>query len=213
MPTLDLPGLTYQLKLVWADLALGREKGCEQRWSVWESQRFEGRADKPAWLKGQVCGDEGKAVRECAGASKPKSSRRLYPEDRGDLGLGGVLREMTESGWGQDRRPGLGWRRNGVTERKGWPGLTQLEERVKSKGAEGQGRPGHLRRCPAPPGGPGTWLWAVSDVRRGGAPSGLISSGGKRHFLGTLSDSACISCGPAGRHLCWTRRTTELEEG
>lgn len=154
MPNLDLPGLTYQLRLVWADLALGREKGCEQRWGVWESQRFEGRADKPVWLKGQVCGDEGKAVRECAGASKPKSSRRLYPEDRGDLGLGGVLREMTESGWGQDRRPGLGWRRNGVTERKGWPGLTQLEERVKSKGAGGAGEARSSQEMPCSSWGP-----------------------------------------------------------
>ena len=43
--------LRANLGITWADLGLGREKGCEQRWGVWESQHFEGSSDKPVWLK------------------------------------------------------------------------------------------------------------------------------------------------------------------
>lgn len=55
---------------------------------------FEGRADKPFWLKDEFvemrCGQG-----EC-GAPHPKSSRGLAPEDRGDLGWW-VLRKMMVS--------------------------------------------------------------------------------------------------------------------
>lgn len=55
---------------------------------------FEGRADKPFWLKDEfvemICGQG-----EC-GAPHPKSSRGLAPEDRGDLGWW-VLRKMMVS--------------------------------------------------------------------------------------------------------------------
>lgn len=44
--------LRASLGITWADLALGRGKGCEQRWGAWESQHFEGSSDKPVWLKG-----------------------------------------------------------------------------------------------------------------------------------------------------------------
>ena len=76
----------------------------------------------------------------------------------------------------------------------------------------GQGRSGDHWRCPAPLQcwGPGSGQCQMS---RGGSRSGLISSGGERHFLGSVSNSICISCGPAGRHLCQTRRTRDLEEG
>lgn len=54
-------------------------------------------------------------------------------------------------------------------------------------------------------------LWAVSDVRRR-PPSGLISSGGERHFLGSPSDSICISCGP-GRASVLDQKDRRLGEG
>lgn len=76
----------------------------------------------------------------------------------------------------------------------------------------GQGRSGDHWRCPAPLQcwGPGSGQCQMSG---GGSRSGLISSGGERHFLGSVSNSICISCGPAGRHLCQTRRTRDREEG
>ena len=61
---------------------------------------------------------------------------------------------MTESGWGQGRRPGLGWRRNGVTERRGWPGLTLPEERVKSKGTGVAGEARSSQEMPCSSSGP-----------------------------------------------------------
>lgn len=76
-----------------------------------------------------------------------------------------------------------------------------------------QGRSGRLsQEVPCPSWVPGTWLWAASDVRR--RPSlgpNLIRR--REEFLGFVSDSISISCGPAGRHLCQTRRTGDLEEG
>lgn len=72
---------------------------------------------------------------------------------------------------------------------------------------------GPSQEVPCPPQGPATDQALESVSCQEQAPSGLISSGGKRHFVGRLSDSICVSCGPVARHLCWTRRTRELEEG
>lgn len=154
----------------------------------WENTVLSGGADKSDWFKGQVCGEE-KAIGECEGGGQPKSSPGLYPEDRGGP------KGKTGSGWGQERNQGRG--RAG--QEKDCPAWERGREQVGPWGRGG----GHLRR-PLPLRAQGR-LWAASDVRRR-PPSGLISSGGERHFLGSLSDSVCISCGRAG-HLCWTRRT------
>ena len=59
---------------------------------------------------------------------------------------------------------------------------------------------GSSQEIPCSSSGPGTWLWAVSDVRRRHSlRHNLIKR--KKAFL-ALSDSICISCEPAGRHLC-----------
>ena len=165
------------------------------------------------------CGSKGRCVE-----MRGRPSGNVQGPQNPSPAEGFILRTEGTWGWGslkgndrvsRGRVGGLGWGGGGTESRREEAGRAShcLRKGSRARARGWQGRPGHLRRCPAPPPGPGTWLWAVSDVRRGGAPSGLISSGGKRHFLGSLSDSACISCGPAGRHLCWTRRTAELEEG
>lgn len=55
---------------------------------------------------------------------------------------------------------------------------------------------GPSQEVPCPPQGPATDQALESVSCQEQAPSGLISSGGKRHFVGRLSDSICVSCGP-----------------
>lgn len=107
--------------------------------------------------------------------------------------------------------PGLGWVSNRVTKRKGYPGLAQLERGVENRwGLWGRGGwPPREVRCPSSgPRDPDLSSVRCQEV----LPQGLIASGKMRHFLGSLSDSVCISCGPVVRHLCWTRRSRGLEE-
>lgn len=107
--------------------------------------------------------------------------------------------------------PGLAWANNGVTERKGYPGLARLEGGGENRwGLWGRGG-WPPQEVPCPSSGPRDP--DLSSVRcQEMLPQGLIASGRMRLVLGSLCDPVCISRGPVVRHLCWTRRSRGREE-
>lgn len=125
------------------------------------------------------------------GGSQPESSPGLYPEVRGGP------KGRTGSGWGKDRNLEQGGQAT-ASPRERLPRpphphpRTACREQVGPWGGGGEDAEHLMRSLPLRAQG---WLWASSDVRRR-PPSGLISSGGETRFLGSLSDSVCISWGP-----------------
>ena len=86
--------LRANLGITWADLGLGREKGCEQRWGVWESQHFEGSSDKSVWLKGQCVEQRGRLSGNEQGPQNTSLAEGfiLRTEVICEAGIGGALK-------------------------------------------------------------------------------------------------------------------------
>lgn len=106
---MDLPGLTW---------VTAERRGMSKDGARMENTHFAGRADALVWLKEQVCGDE-KPVWGTSGASQPKYSRGLCPEDRRDPGQ--VLRVRVRVGVGQEAWTGVTERWSHQDRRLLWP--------------------------------------------------------------------------------------------
>lgn len=121
----------------------------------------------------------------------------------------------------QERSSGLGWGRNGVSQRKGCPDFARLEGRGENSWGPWcrGGQAVYHRRCPAPPGcqGPGSGQHQMSG---GGPPLGLISSGGERNFLALSLTQSLFPVGLRGG-ICarpegpetWKKGDGDREEG